>query len=66
MLSGQQLKIVFMGSADFSLPILIALQKRFNVVAVVTDIDGRPEQRNRGTTDKTSGAIAQHPGFSTD
>src|SRR3989339_775380 len=46
MLSGQQLKIVFMGSADFSLPILIALQKRFNVVAVVTEID-KPAGRNK-------------------
>jgi len=35
-----------MGSAEFSLPILMALQKQFNVVAVVTEID-KPAGRNK-------------------
>lgn len=35
-----------MGSADFSLPILMALQKKFNVIAVVTEID-KPAGRNK-------------------
>ncbi|KUK45673.1 MAG: Methionyl-tRNA formyltransferase, partial [Anaerolinea thermophila] len=40
------LRIVFMGSPDFSLPTLKALESHFNVVGVVTQPD-RPAGRGR-------------------
>ncbi|MBW6465648.1 MAG: methionyl-tRNA formyltransferase [Brevefilum sp.] len=43
---GMDLRIVFMGSPDFSLPTLTALTQMFNVVGVVTQPD-RPAGRGR-------------------
>lgn len=43
---GMDLRIVFMGSPDFALPSLATLNRRFNVVGVVTQPD-RPAGRGR-------------------
>lgn len=42
----ENLKIIFMGSAEFSLPILMSLYKKFAVSAVVTEID-KPTGRDK-------------------
>lgn len=42
----KEIKVVFFGSADFSVPILLELIKRFKVQAVVTEID-KPAGRGR-------------------
>jgi methionyl-tRNA formyltransferase len=45
-MTNPQTKIIFMGTSEFSVPILMVLAKNFDVVAVVTEIDS-PSGRGR-------------------
>lgn len=54
----KKIKIIFMGTADFGVPILIELVKKFDVSAVVTEID-KPAGRNRSITSPPIKQIAQ-------
>ena len=45
-MQNKDIKIIFMGSAEFSVPILLNLIKSFNVIAVITEID-KPAGRGK-------------------
>lgn len=45
-MENKKIKVIFMGSAEFSVPILIELIKKFNVLAVITEID-KPSGRGK-------------------
>jgi methionyl-tRNA formyltransferase len=56
-------RIVFMGSPEFSLPVLTMLSEQYNVIGVVTQPD-RPAGRNRQLTPPPVKTLALHLGLS--
>ena len=58
----KQTRIVFLGSATFSIPILIELIKRYTVVAVVTEID-KPKGRGQEILSPPTKDLAQQQGI---
>jgi len=62
MINEKQIKIVFLGSATFSVPILMELIKRYTVVSVVTEID-KPGGRGLEIVSPPTKALSQQQGI---
>lgn len=54
----REIRVVFMGSAEFSIPILLALINSFQVVAVITETD-KPAGRNKKIVEAPTKIIAE-------
>jgi len=58
MLNNKDIKIIFMGSSDFSVPIFLELIKQFNVVGLVTEVD-KPAGRKKQIVSPPTKLIAE-------